>query len=202
LQTLRGPEQPDQRSGCKPSWKSRPIRRSVLLLLGLRLLLGVYRARFHSAYKDTSLSENATDESCGYAFEMGFTFTLAQHNLLAPESDPHFQVARGSMLSSATRQFRASRVLGHRPKSRRTSVGWVLLIGTGPERRPNETFSKGYVVCAGMCGDASDCAPSVSPNATCKSGDAAGSDANPATDPAGSATEADAATKEQPGYGK
>jgi len=51
-----------------------------------------------------------------------------------------------------------------------------------------------------MCSDACDCAPGVGANATCKSGDATGSDANPATD-AGPATEADAATKEHPGYG-
>ena len=47
--------------------------------------------------------------------------------------------------------------------------------------------------------DARSRAPSVSANATCKSGDATGSDANPATD-AGPATEADAATKKQPGW--
>ena len=46
-----------------------------------------------------------------------------------------------------------------------------------------------------MCGDASDCAPSVRANAACKSGDATGSNGNPATDPAGPATEADVVTK-------
>ena len=131
------------------------------------------------------------------ALEMDLFSRSHRHSPLAPEKrPPHFQVARRNVLRCTYTTGQASK---YRESSRgpaRRSVAWVSLIGTeGPKRRPDETFSKGHVVCSGMCGDASDCAPSVSPNTTCKSGDATGSDATPATDPAGPGTEAGAATK-------